>query len=248
MIRPATNVLLVDEGNSFVKWAIFNSDLKMISGTEKSISARFLNKLKKENPSLDTLFISSVRKEGLAKVVMNSNWKLLELNTKTKLPFKNLYRSPNSLGADRKALVSAACNFYPKNPVLIIGAGTCITYDIKDAQNNYYGGAISPGLQMRLDAMSHFTSKLPSLNALKELSTEGSDTHSAMFKGALEGLLHEVNGFIDAYRKEYGTSLKVMLTGGDALRLESYLKRRIFVEPQLVLYGLLSLYELNQKK
>jgi pantothenate kinase type III len=57
-----------------------------------------------------------------------------------------------------------------------------------------------------------------------------------------------VNGFIDSYRKEYGSSLKVMLAGGDALRLESYLKRRIFVEPQLVLYGLLSLYELNQKK
>lgn len=82
MTRQATNVLLVDEGNTFVKWAIFNSNMGMISGTEKSITARFLNKLKKENPSLDTLFISSVRTEGLSKVVKHSDWKLLELNAK----------------------------------------------------------------------------------------------------------------------------------------------------------------------
>jgi type III pantothenate kinase len=243
-----SNVLLIDEGNTFVKWALFDKKAQMISGIEKAITSRFLKTIQRTYPNLNTIFYSSVRKEGIAQLSDINNWKLFPLSPKSKLPFQSLYKTPKTLGADRKALVSAACSFYPKNNVLIIGTGTCITYDFKDKNNVYHGGAISPGLQMRLDAMAHFTAKLPALIAKDEDSTIGDSTNSAIFKGALEGLVHEINGFIESYREEHGASLKIMLSGGDALRLESYLKRRIFVEPQLALYGLMSLYELNHKK
>jgi type III pantothenate kinase len=101
---------------------------------------------------------------------------------------------------------------------------------------------------MRLDAMAHFTAKLPLLKVTQTMPLAGDNTASAMYKGALEGLAHEMNGFIETYRETYGASLKIMLAGGDALRLESYLKRKIFVEPQLGLYGLFSLYQLNNQK
>ncbi len=240
-------VLLIDEGNTYVKWAVFDQKQQLASGIKKTISATFIISLQRQFPGLKNIFLSSVRQKGITKLASLKSWNIQQLNPKSSLPFKSLYKTPKSLGADRKALVSAACTFYPAHDVLIIGAGTCITYDFKDRNNVYHGGAISPGLQMRLDAMAQFTAKLPKLNAQKLISTEGNDTNSAMFKGALEGLTHEINGFIDTYKKTYGASLKIMLSGGDALRLESSLKRRIFVEPHLVLYGLLSLYELNQK-
>lgn len=241
-------VLLIDEGNSFVKWAIIKQSKLLTSGVEKSMTAKLLRLIKKQYPSLNQIFLSTVRTKGLSTMTYLNGWTINHLNPKSKVPFKNKYKTPKTLGADRKALVSAACSFYPSSDVLIIGTGTCITYDFKDSNNVYHGGAISPGLQMRLDAMAHFTAKLPQLDAYSILSTEGNDTQSAMFRGALEGLTHEINGFIETYKKAYGSGLKVMLAGGDALRLESRLKRRIFVEPHLALYGLLSLYELNQKK
>lgn len=241
-------VLLVDEGNTFTKWAVFENDQLLENGQEKSLKKVFLNKLKKRHPALNTIFLSSVRIDGISPELIGKNWHLITLDAKSKLPFKNNYQSEKSLGADRIALVSAACNFYPKNAVLVVGTGTCVTYNFKDQQNQFWGGAISPGLQMRLDAMATFTAKLPLVKAINATDTSGANTHSALLKGALEGLAHEINGFIDSYKKEYGASLKIMIAGGDALRLESFIKKRIFVEPNLGIYGLLSLYQLNNKK
>jgi type III pantothenate kinase len=248
MQNDSNFVLLIDEGNTLIKWAIFAKKQLLLSGVKKRITKAFFVKIKIKYPDLNIVFISSVRKEGVISMQLPKNWQKLSLDAKSKLPFKNKYKSPKTLGADRKALASAACSFFPKDNVLIIGTGTCITYDFKDKKNVYHGGAISPGLQMRLDAMSHYTAKLPALKATTILSTKGDDTESAMFKGAFEGTINEINGFIESYRNEYGASLKIMLAGGDALRLESYLKRKIFVEPQLALYGLFCLYQLNTKK
>lgn len=247
MSKTDNIVLLIDEGNTFAKWAIFTNDRLIENGVEKAISRVFLAKLKKRHPTLSTIFLSTVRAKGLTNLVLGKSWQLHQLSPKSKIPFKNKYRSENSLGADRIALVTAACSFYPSHPVLIIGTGTCVTYNFKDHKNQFWGGAISPGLQMRLDAMASYTAKLPLVKAINATDTSGTDTHSALLKGALEGLAHEINGFIDSYKKENGASLKIMLAGGDALRLESFIKKRIFVEPNLGLYGLLSLYQLNHK-
>lgn len=249
---PETNfldcVLLVDEGNTLVKWAIFSEMTLLEKGSTKRLNQTTLNKIARKYPHLVNLFYCSVREKGIQNMKLPRHWHISALNSKSTVPFKNKYDTKASLGSDRIALVAAACSFYPKQAVLVIGTGTCITYNLKNQDDAFLGGAISPGLQMRLDAMSDYTAKLPKIKAASTISLKGDSTTSALYKGAFEGLVHEINGFIETYRKEYGASLKIMLAGGDALGLESHLKRRIFVEPQLAIYGLLSLYRLNKKK
>ncbi len=153
------------------------------------------------------------------------------------------YRTPETLGPDRLAAVIGATALFPGRDVLVIDAGTCITYDLADARRHYYGGNISPGIKMRLAAMHTFTGKLPLISVDENTGEKwGADTRSAMLLGAKTGALHEVSGFIAAARDRY-PELLVVLCGGDVNFFETHLKSSIFAhalktEPDLVLIGL----------
>jgi type III pantothenate kinase len=156
---------------------------------------------------------------------------------------KNQYKSPKTLGIDRLAAVIAAHRLYPRKNNLVIDAGTTITYDHVDAGGNYFGGSISPGLNMRYRALNYYTGALPLLDADDEFSEDfGYDTASAIRSGVQNGLKYELFGFIESYRAKE-PELNIILTGGDAIFFDTVLKNSIFapyvkIEPYLVLKGL----------
>lgn len=162
---------------------------------------------------------------------------VLWLEPETPLPFNNLYKSAHTLGADRKALVAGAMHLYPGKDLLVIDAGTCVTFDLITASHDYLGGSISPGFVMRLNAMHTFTGKLPMPPVSVPNNILGQDTHACLLSGAWFGLLGEISYRKQAYEEKY-PGLITLLSGGDALELAKRLKTDIFVNEQLALIGL----------
>ena len=164
------------------------------------------------------------------------------LDSKLKMPFNNFYQTPETLGKDRLANVAGSTVVYPDKEVVIIDLGTCITYDYITAENDFMGGVISPGFRMRLKAMHNFTGNLPLVSP--ELGDKkGLNTHSAIFKGAFEGIVHEINGFANEFLKNPNSP--IILTGGDASYFENDLKKPTFAHPELTLLGINKILELN---
>ena len=164
--------------------------------------------------------------------------KLLELTPQAALPVINRYKTPQTLGADRIAAAVGANYLFPGRNCLVFDVGTCITHDFVDAQGQYQGGGIAPGLRMKFRALHTFTERLPLVQQIDEnFPLTGQSTQESILSGVLAGSVAELNGFIQAYT-ERAADLVVILCGGDAGFFEKKLKGRIFVIPELVLIGL----------
>ena len=232
--------LIIDIGNSSAKLAVFeeNTILKKITCASKSIASN-VKKLRKEY-SIKNCIVSSVSKFDMAKLNGFEGFnKVIQLNHHTKIPFVNEYNSPSTLGVDRIALASAAITNYPKQNVLVIDAGTCITYDFINSNKKYQGGAISPGIVLRYKSLYDYTANLPRLEQ-DQYELIGKDTESAIHSGVLNGLIQEIDGVIGQYQKNY-QNLTVVLTGGDTNFLAKKLKSTIFANPNFLLEGLNSI-------
>jgi type III pantothenate kinase len=169
---------------------------------------------------------------------------LLELTDKTVLPFANLYLSPDTLGKDRLALIAQAAVQFPQQHTLVICAGTCVTYNFINDQNEFLGGAISPGLNMRLKSMHHFTQKLPLAENKQMPNLIGTDTISSLQSGAINGLRAEIDETIASYVFEHG-KINVVLTGGDMSQLALLLKSRIFADANFLFKGLYTILQFH---
>ena len=173
--------------------------------------------------------------------------KLLNLtvvSTSMSLPFKNLYETPKTLGLDRIALIAAAADQYKKENVLVIDAGTCITYDFLNSKNEYLGGAISLGLTIRYEALHNLTAKLPLLKPDDSNFFIGNSTESSIHSGVINGLVNEIDGIIQQYQSTY-KDLTIILTGGDTNFLSKRLKSSIFANSNFLLEGLNHLLKIN---
>lgn len=168
----------------------------------------------------------------------------INLNANTALPIQNRYKTPQTLGKDRLAAVVGAFAEYPGQHNLVIDAGTCIKYDLITADGDYYGGSISPGIEMRFKAMHHFTAKLPLVERGRVQNFVGTNTKTALQTGGQLGAIAEANGFIRWYEEKYG-QINVILTGGDSNFFAKKLKNRIFVNQNLVLTGLNKILNYN---
>lgn len=170
----------------------------------------------------------------------------MTLNTGTKLPFDNLYQSPSTLGADRIAAVAGSISLLPGKRVLAIDCGSCITYDLVDERKEYYGGSISPGLQMRCRAMHTFTARLPLVRITEQdnINLRAASTHEALQSGALYGTVAEITQMIRMYADKYG-ALQVIISGGDAQLLSKEVKVPHRAVPELIFVGLNSILEYN---
>jgi type III pantothenate kinase len=162
---------------------------------------------------------------------------LLELNHHTALPFLNQYKTPASLGYDRIAGVAGALAEFPGQPILVIDAGTAITFDFLSPEGRYPGGNISPGLSLRFKSLHQFTSRLPWVEYQPGVPLIGHSTEEAILAGVVQGVVFEIEGYISALSLQY-PDLAVVLTGGDAPRLANRIKKAIFASPFLVLNGL----------
>jgi len=169
------------------------------------------------------------------------------VSSASKVPFKNTYKTPKTLGVDRIALVAAAVVKFPKKHVLVIDAGTCITYDFVTKEAAYLGGAISPGIKMRYQSLHAFTENLPLLDVFESNNFIGTSTEESIISGVLTGVQKEINGFIEDYQQEY-LDLTVVLTGGDTNFLSKQLKSSIFANQNFLLQGLNEILKFNQHK
>ncbi len=229
--------LIIDTGNTRTKLAIFNND--ELTSLLKVKTTKIFKKIKSlfDNNTIQYSIISSVAKTD-DKVIkfLKKHTFLIELNSETKIPFTNLYKTPKTLGVDRIALMAAAQNKYPNINTLVIDAGTCITYDFLNSNNHYYGGAIAPGIKMKYKAMHKFTANLPLLKP-KATVKVGNSTKNAMHQGVINGTVLEIEGVINQYKKN-NDNLTVVLTGGDTIFLAKLLKSSIFANQNFLLEGL----------
>lgn len=171
---------------------------------------------------------------------------LLKFDHSSELPIKIGYATPETLGLDRIAAVVGAVMQCPDKAVLIVDAGTCVTYDLLTADGTFAGGNIAPGIRLRLRAMHEHTGKLPLIDDAGETPEIGFSTETAMRAGAVLGVAYEIEGYIARLNKVY-PDLFVFLTGGDALKLAAKIKSRIFVDENLVLTGLNRILQENAK-
>jgi len=239
--------LIVDVGNTFIKLAVFSKDalVNKIVCLNQEFATTLLG-VSEMFPGITHCVVSSVgvfSKEYID--LLEKSYDLLVLTNETKVPFINDYGTPLTLGVDRIALASAAAIKFPKKNVLIIDAGSCITYDFLSDKNHYKGGAIAPGIAMRYKAMHHFTAGLPLLD--KEIPPHfiGGTTDTSMHSGAVYGVITEISGTINRYKKEY-PDLTVILTGGDTDFLRDSIKLGIFANSNFLLEGLHFILEHNK--
>lgn len=224
--------IAVDVGNTRIKWALFEENMA------PEIHYTSLDNISSDYwPDHDQMIISSVTnlaEEQTSKFGSNTLW----LTHQTPLPIQLVYDTPDTLGIDRIAAAVGAWDLFPNQPCLIVDLGTCITYDVITDKGNFIGGAIAPGLSMRLRSMHEFTGKLPNLKPEPEIVPfPAKSTKDSMLAGAEQGILHELTGYISLLQKEF-EKLRVILTGGDASFFESSIKAPIFVRPELNLSGL----------
>ena len=237
--------LIIDIGNTRIKNAVFDggelihneifTDKNFLKGTLKIIE-----KYQCKNAIISS--VGAVKKNDLTQLKSEIN--LFVLNSETKVPFENKYSTPKTLGVDRIALVSSAVSNFPKKNVLIIDAGTCITYDFVNSEGCYFGGAISPGISMRYRALNKFTEKLPLLEPSINYNLIGDSTETSMHSGVIFGVINEIDSAVLQY-KEKNEDLTVVLTGGDVNFLANKLKNGIFANPNFLLKGLNTILTYN---
>ncbi|MFY7672639.1 type III pantothenate kinase [Tenacibaculum sp. MEBiC06402] len=229
--------LIIDVGNTRVKVAVFEKDnLKELVVFQKGKIISEIKKIVKKF-TISEGIISAVATLSEKKLLkLHEILKLIELNHNTNVPFNNNYTTPNTLGVDRIALAAYAASNHPNKNVLVIDAGTCITFDFVN-KGNYLGGAISPGLKMRYKSLHNYTSKLPLLETQEPFSFIGDNTNNCIHSGVVNGIINEIDGVINQYKSKY-QDLTVVLTGGDTNFLAKQLKNHIFANPNLVLEGL----------
>ena len=229
--------LCIDAGNTRTKLAVFRNNEIVYRRVYRSVRVSDLRSLFLRF-EIQTSIISSVRKTPAAIVrYLRSRGKLIQLGSRTILPLKNRYQTPETLGNDRLAIAAGIAKLFKGKNVLAIDLGTCIKYDFVNSRNEYLGGSISPGLTMRFRALHKYTSRLPLITPDATRSFIGRSTRESILTGVQNGILNEVKGFIGSYKKEYG-SVKVVLSGGDADRFAGQLKLPIFAASDLVLTGL----------
>jgi len=230
--------LIIDQGNTSAKIALYEQDAEVYATETKddlfavltlllgkySINQAICSSVADENTGIDTFLNRYIKKT----IVLNRN---------TPLPVRLLYKTPETLGYDRLAGVVGANFLQPDTPCLVIDAGTAITYDFVDAEGNYFGGNISPGLQMRFNALNTYTARLPLVKKEGDLPYLGVSTETAIRSGVILGLVAEIDGYISGLKEKY-PGLFVFLTGGDTFFLVEKLKNVIFADTKLLIKGL----------
>ncbi len=240
--------LAIDIGNTRTKVAVFDDGRLVhkefwdVPAVERLEHLAYNQKV--ENAILSTTAAVPADMEAF----LNDHFFYIRLQTGTPLPVTLRYKTPHTLGKDRIAAAAAVCHLFPGEHVLVIDAGTCITMDVVNAAGEFLGGNISPGVEMRLKAMHHFTANLPLVNAaparLPGTMWLGDSTEMAVRNGGELGALLEVTAFVEKCRRLF-EPLRVIFTGGDADFFVKTIKTKIFANPNLVLTGLNKILQHN---
>jgi type III pantothenate kinase len=237
--------LAIDIGNTFQKIAVFNHDECICCQSVQVITTEELASIIRQY-SIKNSIISSVADMDVSVVdLLKKKTNFVHYSHKTKLPVTILYKTADCLGLDRIANAVGAAMLYPAQNILSIQAGTCLVFDFVNEKSEYLGGSISPGIKMRLEALHEKTKNLPYV-ILPETRPNifGTDTHTSLSSGVLNGICCEIESFIADYQAKFN-NLNILLTGGDAIFLQKLIKNTIFAAPNVVLKGLNEIIKYN---
>ena len=240
--------LCIDQGNSRTKVALFKDGVIVKNLLYRSFTSVDLERLFSLYPIKNSI-VSSVA--NMEPAVINALHRLSKrfvlFDHLTPLPIKNCYQTPETLGHDRIAAAVGAAHLSPGQNLLIVDAGSAVTYDFVSAEQGYLGGNIAPGIKMRLTSLNQMTKRLPLVdveeNAFRPLF--GKNTREAIAVGVVRGIVFEVKGYMRSLRDQK-TSFTTYITGGHAPYILDAMKRQeVIGEPHLVLIGLNRILEYN---
>ena len=237
-------ILAIDVGNTRIKSAVFEGATVLESFVffKTELEENIQNILKKYK-KVTNLVVSSVSDiERQSFLDFESLVHIHFVSHNDPFPFENCYKTPLTLGVDRMVLAAGATLQFPSQNRLVIDAGTCVTYDFINESDNYLGGAISPGLQLRYAALNNFTAKLPLLKLENPEHFTGKSTSESIHSGVVNGLVYEIDGFIEEYKALHSNFI-IILTGGDAVFLAKRLKNTIFANSNFLLESLNQIFQ-----
>ena len=239
--------LLIDIGNSSAKYSLATDDKLMEQGR---VATDLLTEICDIAAKHDVAKAMVCSVAGAPTELVN---KLRELGTETTvlgaetpLPFNIAYKTPLTLGADRIAAMAGAMAQWQEKDMLVVDAGSCITYEFL-INGTYAGGNIAPGLEMRLNVMHEHTARLPKADANGDLPYIGYDTDSALRAGALRGIQHEIEGYACQMLEWCEGPVRVVMTGGDAPLIRETLNIEAETDAALVLRGLNYILKYNEQ-
>ena len=236
--------LCLDFGNTRQKGALVNrGDVQEVFYFDEDPVSQLQSVLKQHQPQASILS-SVIHHDPEIEKLLQSKTRFHLLNKDSVLPFSVATNKPETIGADRLALLASAVLMFPNGNTLIIGLGSCITYNFINKFGLFLGGSISPGMEMRFKAMHHFTAKLPLVKGDWNVPLIGYDTATNLQSGVVYGMAKEIDGVIDEYRSRY-SNFNVLLTGGDIAFFEPHLKNKIFASFDLIFKGLYAISQVN---
>jgi len=237
--------LLIDLGNSRLKWAQYAQDLwrpgALPLDSEKNIES-VLDKFWEKTAKPDRMIVCSVSSpERLAALDhwARARWSVTAHIVRPQaeqLGVKNLYRNLQQLGADRWAALIGARGLTDA-AACVVDAGTAVTVDALSARGEFLGGAIFPGLKLLRESLARGTVAIGA-DAGEVSACPAGSTEDGAAAGTLFGLAGAVERLIVENRRTLGESMKIFLTGGDAPLLAPRLQVSSTPVPDLVLKGL----------
>ncbi|PVX46272.1 type III pantothenate kinase [Flavobacterium sp. 103] len=237
-------VLTVDIGNTRIKAAVFEgyNTMEIFVFSKDEIQEKIEIILKKYKKVMYLVVASVGNVDKNLFLCFQKDLDVWFVSNEDAFPFTNNYATPKTLGIDRMVLAAGATLQFQGKNRLIIDAGTCVTYDFVDEMDVYHGGAISPGLRLRYESLHNFTEKLPLLTVESPKYFVGDSTAEAIHSGVVNGLVYEINGFVDEYQSKYSNFI-IILTGGDTEFLAKRLKNTIFANSNFLLESLNQIFQ-----
>ena len=236
--------LCLDFGNTRLKCAIFEDATFKEEIILPNDGIDSLEEIVERHQPKNSILSSVIHHNEAIETLLANNTNFHKLSHFTKLNFTTPVSKPATIGADRLALVAAAVHFYPGKNNLVIGLGSCITYNFINQNQQFVGGSISPGMEMRFKAMHEQTALLPLAKKNWNYPTIGYDTITNLQSGVIAGIGYEIDGFIDYYASKF-SNFNVVLTGGDAGYFAAKVKNKIFADTNLLFKGLYAISEIN---
>ena len=239
--------LCFDFGNTRLKCGVFQEEVFIEEIELPDDSILTIEKLLQQYQPQNTILSSVIKHNEGIEAVLSEKTNFHKLSHLTNVNFTTPVGKPESIGADRLALVAAAVHYYPGKNNLVIGLGSCITYNFINQYHQFIGGAISPGMEMRFKTMHDYTALLPLVQKDWNFPVIGYDTKTNLQSGVIAGITYEIDGFIDYYGDKYG-NFNVVLTGGDSAYFAGQLKNKIFADLNFLFKGLYAISEVNNCK
>ena len=240
-----STTLCFDFGNTRLKCAVFDGrefkEEVVLDNDNETTIRKLIHEFHPEKSILSSVIVHNPAMEDVLRET--THFHLLDHHSK--VPVTTPVGKPDTIGADRLALVVAAVDLFPGKNNLVIGLGTAITYNFVNKYNEFMGGGISPGMEMRFKSLQVFTAKLPLVKADWNFPLVGYDTRTNILSGVIIGMAKEIDGTIGAYEEKYD-NFNVLLSGGDSSWFAPHLKKKIFADIHLVYKGLLAISEFNQ--